>query len=311
VIVISIDIFSRRRHLLLPALVLISGASCGQPAHSISLHTPVNASSSTLPPWLPGAWTREWIERKGARSDLFDVRYLQTPSAFADVRIPRGRPSFPHATSFADLSDAELMELAKQRGFSGHTTAARDVATWHHEIDFQPPDTSEDAGRLERVDDSHMFEHALDGSYVESWRSLRASETGFLVVRMERGARLQRVLLVVGDDFLYVRNRRSELPTAESLESLIASTSASRAQIIEYLDCEFSSGLVRGGSVPWMIERSTLPWREGKRLDFADRLVVTDAGLVAIPDVASPETLHVALNTFARGDLKVLFAQRR
>jgi hypothetical protein len=221
-----------------------------------------------LPPWLQGAWTRNWIERKGTRTDSLDVHYLQTASFFADVRFPRDRPKFPHAASFADLTDADLLLLAKQRGFAGFTTVEGLVATWHHEIDFQPTDGTDDVGRLERVDDSHMLEHALDGSYLESWRTLGSVGNRFLAVRDERAGRLGRLLVVAGDYFLYVRNRPKDLPVADSLDALISTTHATRAQIVEYLDCEFSAGRVRGGSAPWEIQQSTLPWREGKHLEF-------------------------------------------
>jgi hypothetical protein len=56
------------------------------------------------------------------------------------MRLPIERPSFSGATSFADLTDAELLLLARQRGFAGRVTAVADIITWHHEIDFQPPD---------------------------------------------------------------------------------------------------------------------------------------------------------------------------
>jgi hypothetical protein len=63
------------------------------------------ALAAELPPWLLGAWTRDWIERKGVRTSVFDVHYLQTPTIFGDVRFPIGRPKFPRATSFADALD--------------------------------------------------------------------------------------------------------------------------------------------------------------------------------------------------------------
>ena len=265
--------------------------------------------NSNLPSWLPGVWAREWIERKGVRTDLFDVHYLQTPTLFGDVRLPRGRPAFSNAQSFADLTDDELLELAKQRGFAGTTTVAGALATWHHEIDFQPPDTAADIGRLERIDDAHMYEHALDSSYIESWRSIGRGEGRFLAVRVERGGRPDRVLLVAGDHFMYVRNRERDLPIAESLDSLIAANRATRAQIVEYLDCEFSVGRVRGGATPWEIQLSTLPWREGRHLDFADSVSVNDAnGLV--PRVVATERWSVPINTFSRVELLALFPSR-
>ena len=263
--------------------------------------------SAELPPWLLGAWTRDWIERKGVRTSAFDVHYLQTPSIFGDVRFPIDRARFPRATSFADLTDSELHSLTRQRGFAGRTTVAGDTSTWHHEIDFQPADGSPDIGRIERIDDSTMYEHALDSSYVESWKSVSRGEGRFLVVRVERDARLERTLIVVGDDFLYVRNRAKNLPVAPSLDSLIVATRATRAQIIAYLDCELSTGRVRGGSVPWQIEHSTLPWREDKRLDFVDGITVPAAADSLVPRVASPGRWSVPVNTLARAELLALF----
>ncbi|MEO6209648.1 MAG: hypothetical protein ABIQ10_05920 [Gemmatimonadaceae bacterium] len=268
----------------------------------------MSATTVTLPAWLPGLWTREWIERRGVRSDAFDVHYFQTPTVFGDMRIPRDRPLFPNATSFADLTDAELLSLAKQRGFAGYTTVAGALATWHHEVDFQPPDTSADIGRIERVDDAHMLEHATDSSYTESWRTIDVGERRFLVIRVESGSRLDRLLLVAGDRFLFVRNRTRDLPPPESIDALIVATRATRAQLIEYLDCEFSTGLVRGGAGPWRIKQSTLPWRQNKRLAFADDIAI--AGGTPAPRLPSIEHWAVPVNTFSQGDLLSLFPSR-
>ena len=299
---------SRCAAFLAGAFAALLGCTASQP--STLAPQSVSTARANFPSWFPGVWTREWIERKGTRTNPFDVHFLQTPSLFGDLRIPRDRPSFPRATSFADLSDAELLLLARQRGFAGITTVAGALATWHHEIDFQPPDGTEDIGRLERIDDSQMYEHALDGSYIESWRSLSSGQGRFLAVRVERAGRLDRVFLVVGDHFLYVRNREKDLPAAESLGSLIIATRATRAQMIEYLNCEFSSGRVHDGSIPWEIERSTLPWREGKPLDFVDSVVVGNAESL-VPRVASTERWSVPVNTFARADLVALFPSPR
>lgn len=121
---------------------------------------------------------------RGTESNTLDVHYLQTPSIFADVRFPRDRGDFSHARSFDDLSDEELSQLARQRGFTGHTTVDGLISTWHHELDFQPPDSSADIGRIARNGADAMFEYALDSSYTESWRSTSAGANTFLVVRM-------------------------------------------------------------------------------------------------------------------------------
>ncbi|MEO7966738.1 MAG: hypothetical protein ABIT38_22800 [Gemmatimonadaceae bacterium] len=261
-----------------------------------------------VPPSLQGVWMREWIERGGVKTSTFDVHYLQTPSHFADVRFPNERRVSPQAKAFADLTDAELLQLAKQRGFAGRTTMNGATSTWHHEIDFQPSDGSEDIGRIESIDVGHMYEHAIDSSYVESWRSVSNGDGRFLAVRVEREGRLARTLLVAGDHFLYVRNRARDLPAAASLDSLIATSHATRAQIIEFLDCEFSTGRVRGGKVPWEIERSTLPWREGKSLDFIDQFEVVGGSGRVTPRGVTSENWLVPVNTISPAAFDSLFA---
>lgn len=263
-----------------------------------------------VPVWLTGLWTREWIERAGKRTSAFDIHYLQTPTAFADVRIPRERSALSRPRSFADLTDIELHVLARQQGFTGFTTMHGALATWHHEIDFQPPATEADVGRLERIDDAHFLEHALDSSYTEAWRSVDKGGDRFLALRDERDGRLERVLLVAGDRFLFVRNREHDLPAAESLDSLISSSTVSRPQVVQYLDCEFSSGLVRGGSVPWQIQHSTLPWREGDHLEVADSLGFTNGALRAIAKEPSRARWLTQVNTFTSADLERMFAAR-
>jgi len=83
------------------ALMVGTASAAGEPipaGRSISAQT-----QQHVPSWLSGLWTRDWIEAQGRRSSTLDVHYLQTPTFFADVRIPLDRPRFPRAVSFADL----------------------------------------------------------------------------------------------------------------------------------------------------------------------------------------------------------------
>ena len=69
-----------------------------------------------------------------------------------------------------------------------------------------------------------------------------------------------------------------------------------------------SFGVVRGGRVPWEITLSTFPWREGKRLEFADQLVFDSAtGKLKPNQFALGEQWTVAVNTLNPDDLKALF----
>ncbi len=287
---------------------IVATALCGCTIVSRDPSTSGTAASHSAPPeWMRGVWTRDWIERKGVRSNTLTVHYLQTPTWYGDMRVSHSRPSFANATSFADLTDAELLALATQRGFTGQVTAAGDSITWQHEIDFQPPDGDVDIGRVEHIGRGQMYEHALDRSYTESWASVASGDEAFLVVRVERGGRLDRTLLVAGDHFLYIRNRATDLPKARSLDRLIASTHATRAQIIAYLDCEFSSGAVRSGAVPWEIHASTLPWRERQHLDFVDEITVsTDSSQLQVRE-ADGARATVAFNSLSKTQLVATF----
>jgi hypothetical protein len=251
-----------------------------------------------------GAWQRDWIRRGGGPTDRgVIVRYVQTPSAFGDVRIPADRPDLAHAASLAELSDDQLAELARQSGFAGIATMDGLTATWHHEIDFQPPGGA-DLGRIEPGGVGRMFEHALDGSYVERWTALGGGGGPFLAVRVAREGRLGQLLVVAGEHFVYARARTVELPAAASIGQLIAQTQPSRERIIGYLDCEISYGRV----ADWQVEHSTLPWRQGKRLAIADRLAIAGDGRLVPRSAAAGEVWSVSLNTLSPAELGAVFA---
>lgn len=247
-----------------------------------------------------GAWQRDWIHRRGAAQDAsVAVRYVQTPSVFADLRTAAVRTIPATAASFADLTDDQLTALAGQNGFAGTTTLDGDRATWHHEIDFQPPSDEVDLGRIEPLGPGAMFEHALDDAYVERWSWLAPDTGPYLAVRLTRDGKTAAILSVAGEHFVYARARATPLPAAGSITALIAQTHAKRDTIIGYLDCELSYGTTTG----WRIERSTLPWREGQRAAVADVLTVRDGKLVT-PDAA----WQVVENTFTPAQLAALFA---
>src|SRR3989442_4303319 len=78
------------------------------------------------------------------------------------------------------------------------------------------------------------------------------------------------------------------------------------AQIIGYLDCEFSEGRVRNGSIPWEIQHSTLPWREGHRLEFVDEISQSRGAHGVGPRRPGAERWTVPINTLAPGELTAL-----
>ncbi|HEU4726660.1 MAG TPA: hypothetical protein VFT22_02190 [Kofleriaceae bacterium] len=255
-----------------------------------------------------GAWQRDWIRRGGGAPDArVTVRYVQTPSAFGDLRIPADRPDLSRATSLAELSDEQLAALAHQNGFAGFTTIDGANATWHHEIDFQPAGDGPDVGRIEPAGQGRMFEHALDDSYVESWSALGGGGGATFAARVERAGRVDQLLAVAGEHFVYARARPVPLPPGESISALIASGHPARDTVIAYLDCEISYGTTRG----WRIERSTLPWQQGKRLGFADRIAIDAEGRSTPRAVAEGERWSFPATGSAAGELRAMFTAGR
>jgi hypothetical protein len=273
---------------------------------------PPSPTLRTAPPWFVGAWKREWMRpRGGTACETSIVRDLQTPSVFGSVRIALDRPAFVGANSFADLDDAQLVVLLTQRGgFAGTASFvgenATSIATWNHEIDFQPRN-GVDAARLTQTGPTTVLEESLDGTFDELWQSVPGGDGNCLGLKITRAGRVERMLIVVGDHFVYARNRTRDLPDAPSLTELVATTHATRAQIIEMLDCELSYGLVRSGRVAWEVRLSTLPWREGRVLEFASEVVI---GPTVIPRPRAPrigEAWTVPVNTMTQEDLTAMF----
>jgi len=260
-------------------------------------------NDNTAPTWFRGVWKREWVRDRDvpAHEDRI-VRDVQTPSVFGSVRIPLARPAIT-ATSFEQLDDVQLRALLEQKGFAGIATFEDRVAVWEHQIDFRPPGGT-DTARLTRQSPTAVLEEGLDGDFAELWWNLAPNDGRYLGIQVTRQGRVERVLSVVGDHFVYARNRARDLPRAESLVALVDQMHATRAQIVELLDCELSYGFVHGGRVPWEIRHSTLPWREGQSLDFARDIIVDGNGL-RVSDGS------VLVNTFTPDDLRVMFSAAR
>lgn len=91
-----------------------------------------------------------------------------------------------------------------------------DIAVWEHEIDFHPPNTP-DTARLERLGPTSVLEKGLGGDFSELWWSIGSGDGKYLGIQIKQGARTERMLVIVGDHFVYARDRSRDLPPAESL----------------------------------------------------------------------------------------------
>src|SRR5689334_23148683 len=107
----------RTRHVSSLRRVLI-GVTWWLGCHAAPPGRPLPAASAPLPSWFVGVWQRDWIRRREQPSDASKiVRWVQTPSAFGDLRIPAARPRIA-ARSIDELTDEDIRVLAEQSGFA-------------------------------------------------------------------------------------------------------------------------------------------------------------------------------------------------
>lgn len=225
--------------------------------------------AAPVPQWLRGLWRRQSIvHADGRRDDTTLVYWLQGASAFADLRIPADRPDLTRCAGLAGLDHAAQAQLARQAGFAGWTELDGDRCRWHRTLDFQPPTGVPDEGRLRRESDDLLIEEGVHEPYVERWERI-ASGPEPSPVRglgpLDPGV----VLVTCGDVFIYACERRPPLPRADSLAALLDAAPGDRSARAALLDCEISFGLCRGGRLPWEVQLSTHPFRQGRSLEPA------------------------------------------
>ncbi|NJN85861.1 MAG: hypothetical protein HC881_05520 [Leptolyngbyaceae cyanobacterium SL_7_1] len=225
--------------------------------------------TNAVPDWLMGLWQRVSIETAdGARDTETEVFYLQTPTCFGDLRIPGDRPDLRQA-SFPSLTQETALALSQQQGFAGIAQFEQGYCQWFRLIDYQPPQPSRDIGLLYWEHDL-LIEEGVDQVYREEWQKIDDGDGDFTALVLVEpdlppASHWSASLVIAGDYFVYSQNRSVSLPSAESLAAcLMHSTDFQEQQA--YLSCEISFGRCQTGGVPWEIQRSTVPWREGSAL---------------------------------------------
>ena len=237
-------------------------------------------------PHYRGVWQRLSLQVAGGERDTStQVYWLQTPSLYGDIRVPADRPDFSGRRSLQDFDDTELAWLTRQKGFAGLLEAEGDICRWHREVDYQPSTGEDDVGHM-HFEGPLLVETGVDREYEEEWRRLTSPDAPYVALELiseidALGPNRERTgyVLVVGDYFLYVRGRRGALPPGPSLADVTNSARCSRQCMLDLLDFEISFGRCQGADVPWRIELSTLPFREGQPLFTPDTAPVPRSGV--------------------------------
>ena len=213
---------------------------------------------------LTGLWRRSLILwPDGRRDETSWVNWLQGPGLYLDLRQPEHRPDFSHAASLSDLAPGDLDWLARQEGFAGELIYEDGWFEWRRDIDFQPEAIYSDRGRL-RLEDGVMVEQGADIPYIEHWHREPVEARPAWAMRLgDRETGQKAALIRLGPLFMYARERSAVPPPHLHLRDCVAGAAtldAARALV----DCEVSQGAVT--SAGWIVQRSTLPFREGKPL---------------------------------------------
>jgi hypothetical protein len=200
----------------------------------------------------------------GSCDTTTEVRWMQGPRMFIDLRQPAPARDFAGVRCLDDLSMADVEWLATQEGFAGELAVAGAYFEWRRWIDYQPPSGRADAGSLEWTED-RLIERGRDVRYTEHWHrdeSLSKTPCAALHLR-EVGVPTMALVLRVGQAFMFARDRAVPLPAPGRLRDCVAAA-ASLSEARALIDCEISLGTVSGGD--FRITASTLPYRRGARL---------------------------------------------
>lgn len=230
-----------------------------------------------------GVWERLLLSLPGEAVDtLTRVSWIQAPHYYVDLRQPRGLRGKVRATCLAELRMDEAHLLSGQQGFAGTFALQGQEATWLRGIDYQPPGELGDRGRLE-VEGDLLIEHGIEADYIEYWQRDAAGADGGAV---SMGARFVSVddgcpVIMVrhGAQFGYARARGRTVGRNIDLARMVGQADMAAAR--DLLDCEIAVGRVTPEG--WLIDRSTLPWREGAMLLAANAAIAGD--MLAVADV--------------------------
>ena len=240
--------------------------------------TPLPINNTDVPDEYVGAWRK--------RSNIECGFWLQTHRLHASLAIPIDRPDFAGRQSWADFSDEELILLAHQGGVSGACIAQDDILHRRRQIDYLPRRGDPHLRRMRR-DGTLLHEETLDGREQVVWELLTDGRNEIVALRFQDAGigadsddQRRGYLLVVGQYFMFVRDRVVATQRADSLATLIELKEPERAQIIELLDFEISFGMRAADKQPWRIQHSTIPYREGQPLmdDASLAQIVAHAG---------------------------------
>ena len=197
--------------------------------------------SATVPDWLCGVWSRTWIRRAGMDGlgepdSSVEVRYIQTPWAFVDVRSPHD------ASAAGTMAFGGITQVSNENG-------RPPLVSWHAVFNLDPPvletgrgsiwaaadaDTprpTDDCGYFERRGENEVgrgvyHEWDPEGTLEERWVQLEGGSQPFLAARLHARA----LVVVVGSHFGLVVDER---PANDALVEYVAGRVTPKGWLVE------------------------------------------------------------------------------
>jgi hypothetical protein len=242
-----------------------------------------------------GLWRRTIYRRGNEAPDTStDVHWMQGPRFFADIRQPVEGASFVRVGCLRDLEPEHLAWLALQEAFAGELELEGNLAWWRRAIDLKPQGPFEDRARLQQTGDV-IDEYGTESPYYERWERQNPTQGHCWGIRLQSLAEGRGGFLVrAGDKLMFARARTAPLPPGRILAEILDEIPTLEGKQ-DLLDFEVSLGCMPAGGHQWLIERSTLPFKQGKLWSITRRAASsanreapgTGAGLIEVDDLDS------------------------
>jgi len=210
----------------------------------------------------PHVWKRTLLRTPKIEDTTTQVFWMQTKSWHADIRIPHDRPACSGKTTLRDLTRHELLGLTAQQGFSGTTHVEANICRWQSQHDYQPPSGTSDIGRMKFDGPDRVLEYGIEADYFEIWERVPGSSGDSSAIELSADPLAR--LLTAGEFFMLVRPRTGALTQAFSLMELASGKNDD--ELRELLEFEISFGRRSSKDGTGSVELSTLPWRQGMKI---------------------------------------------
>lgn len=236
------------------------------------------ASLLTTTEILKGLWTRSlFLWPDGKRDESTQVWWLQGPDFYADLRQPSGAPPFNGVERLSQVNPTQLAWMATQEAFAGALRFNGACFEWERGIDLQPAAAHADRGLLWFEADV-LIERGIHVDYIEHWHRRDKPTAPFAAARLTSDDGRRGYLVRVDSLFMYARGLSHALPPGASLGECVQAASSHEAAC-QLVDFEVALGRISKDG--WVIERSSLPFRDTQRFESrtcgAHALLVSDS----------------------------------